>query len=186
MIMDKYPHELSGGMKQRVVIAASLIFNPNLIIADEPTTALDVVVQDGILQKIKELQKKYNMSIILISHNIALIAETCNKIAVMYGGKILEIADTISIFKDSHNPYTMSLINSIPSISGPLKKLTSISGSPPDLLYPPTGCIFHPRCPIADEICKEKTPTMIKVANDHYSQCHFSLDKRLKEMKFEY
>ncbi len=184
--MNSYPHELSGGMKQRVVIAMSLACNPEMVIADEPTTALDVVVQDQILKEIKTLQEKLNFMMCYISHDISVIFETCDKIAVMYGGKILEHADAESIYKIPHHPYTIGLLKSFPSIRGEVKRLVSIPGSPPNLLNPPPGCRFEPRCPIAKEVCSREEPPPITISKEHYSSCHFALDsKLLEDVEFE-
>jgi peptide/nickel transport system ATP-binding protein len=179
--MNHYPHEFSGGMKQRAIIAMSLICNPEVIIADEPTTALDVVVQDQILKKIKELQDKLKMAIIYISHDLSVLAEICDKIAIMYAGNIVEYADIISIFKNSHHPYTMALLRAFPSLQGPLRELKTIGGAPPDLKNPPSGCRFEPRCPYAEEICKKIPPQFEKVAKEHFSMCHFALDPQIKK-----
>lgn len=183
--MKSYPHEYSGGMKQRAIIAMSLICNPKLLIADEPTTALDVIVQDQILEKIKELQVKFDVSMLLITHDVSIVAEKSDKIAVMYGGKIVEYADTLSIFENSHHPYTIALLHSFPSILGQKKRLLSLSGAPPDLRNPPRGCRFEPRCPYAKAICRQIDPEMIQVSEGHYSLCHFALDPALKDIVFK-
>lgn len=172
--LNSFPHELSGGMKQRVIIAMSLICRPSLVILDEPTTALDVVVQDQILQGIKRLQRKLNFSIILISHDLSILAETCDHTAIMYGGRLVEIADTISIFKDPNHPYTMALLNAFPSITGPQRKLTFLRGSPPNLANPPSACRFEPRCSLAFDLCRHRKPELEKVADGHYSACHLA------------
>jgi len=174
--MDNYPHQFSGGMKQRVMIALSLICNPDLLIADEPTTALDVVVQDQILREIEDLQKKFNISMIMITHDLSIIAETCDKIAIIYGGKIFEYADSVSIFKNPCNPYTMLLINSFPSVRGPLKRLKSVQRNPPNSFTTLTTCPFGSRCSHAKEICRKKEPPFTKVRNGHYSYCHLALE----------
>lgn len=179
--MNNYAHEFSGGMKQRAVIAMSLLCNPNLIIADEPTTALDVVIQDQILQVINDIQSKLNFAVIMISHNMSVVAETCNKIAVMYAGEIMELADSTSIFDDTRHPYTMVLIKAFPSIRGPLRKLVSVGGSPPSLLHPPPACRFEPRCPFAEEVCRREKPALKETSHGHYSQCHFALDPKLRK-----
>lgn len=179
--MKSYPHELSGGMKQRVIIAMSLICDPQLIIADEPTTALDVVMQDQILYEVNNLQKKFDISMIYISHDMSVIAETCDKVAIMYGGKIVESAKTEDIFNSSHHPYSIALLNAFPSIRGPMKRLRSIGGAPPDLISSPPGCYFEPRCPFAKEICKKEGPPSVKVSEGHYSSCHYALDPRIQE-----
>ena len=169
---DRYPHELSGGMKQRVMIAMSLSCNPDLVIADEPTTALDVIVEAQVLKVIKELQSKLNLSMILISHDLSMIADTCNKVAIMYAGKIVESGDIITIYKEPLHPYTEKLISAFPSILGPKKEIPSIHGFPPDLLNPPSGCRFHPRCDYAMELCKKQEPVSINVGKEHSVACH--------------
>jgi peptide/nickel transport system ATP-binding protein len=184
---DNYPHEFSGGMKQRAIIAMSLVCNPNFIIADEPTTALDVVMQDQILNKIKNLQKELKFAMLVISHDISVIAETCNDIAIMYGGMIFEVADAVSIFHNSHNPYTLGLLSSFPNIRGPKKKLFSLKGNPPDLITSKPGCVFESRCPRSENVCKLEKPQLVLVnANkNHYSRCHFANDPKLSESIIE-
>jgi peptide/nickel transport system ATP-binding protein len=169
--MDNYPHEYSGGMKQRAVIAMSLACNPDLIIADEPTTALDVIVQDMILKELSRIQKKLNMSMIYISHDIAVIAEVAEKIAIMYAGKIVELSDAVTIFKKPAHPYTVGLMSSFPSIHGEKKKLVTIPGEPPNLLNAPDHCRFAPRCPFATKECWEKTPPYEEIEPNHYVAC---------------
>jgi len=170
--IDRYPHELSGGMKQRTMIAMALACNPDLVIADEPTTALDVIIQAQVLKVMKELRQKLNLSMILISHDLSIIAETCNKCAIMYAGKIVEYGDILSMFKKPLHPYTRELISAFPSIFGEKIKLHFIPGFPPDLLNPPLGCRFHPRCPYIVEVCKTKEPKMMQVNNQHFVACH--------------
>ncbi|HLR79696.1 MAG TPA: ABC transporter ATP-binding protein [Bacillota bacterium] len=153
--IDQYPHELSGGMRQRVMIAIALAGNPELLIADEPTTALDVTIQAQILELIKDLQERLNMSVLLITHDLGVVAETCDYVAVMYSGKIVEYADVRSIFKDPQHPYTVGLINSLPphdrDIEGDLPIIKGAIPSPSEM---PAGCRFEPRCPFASEICQ--------------------------------
>jgi peptide/nickel transport system ATP-binding protein len=171
--IDRYPHELSGGMKQRVIIAMSLACNPDLVIADEPTTALDVIIEAQVLKVMKDLQHKLNLSMILISHDLSMIAETCDKVAIMYAGKIAEQGDTESIYKEPLHPYTQKLVSAFPSIMGEKKELASIHGFPPDLLEPPPGCRFHPRCDYAMEICRKVEPPIVSVGNkNHEVACH--------------
>ena len=167
-----YPHEYSGGMKQRAVIAMALACNPDIIIADEPTTALDVIVQDQIISEIKKLQQKLHMTMIYISHDISVIAESCERIAVMYAGILAEYANAIDLFKNPMHPYTQALMNSFPSIVGPKKRLIPVPGEPPNLLNPPPGCRFHPRCPLATEICKREVPQFTEYENKHWAACH--------------
>ena len=166
-----YPHELSGGMKQRVVIAMALALRPSLVIADEPTTALDVVVQAQIMNLLKRLQRELKMSIILITHDMSLIAEIADKVAIMYAGKIVEIGSSDRVFNNPLHPYTRALINSIPSLRKELKKLEFIPGVPPDLIQPPPGCRFHPRCKYAFEPCNKEEPPMVEVEPGHYVSC---------------
>ncbi len=157
---DRYPHELSGGMKQRSITAMALACNPDIIIADEPTTALDVIVQAQVLRVMKELRSRLDLSMILISHDLSMIAETCNKTAIMYAGKIVEYGEVVPIFKEPLHPYTQKLINAFPSVLGEKIELSSIHGFPPDLLKPPPGCRFHPRCEHAMDICRKQEPTL--------------------------
>jgi len=172
--VKSYPHELSGGMKQRVMVAMSLVCNPDLIIADEPTTALDVVLQDFVFENIEELQKKLGFALIIISHDINIIAENCEKMAVMYAGSLMEYGDIFSIFKTPKNPYTAALLKAIINIKGPLDHLVPLEGAPPDLINPPSSsCLFEPRCTMAKEACRKKQPPMLQVADNHYSRCFF-------------
>jgi peptide/nickel transport system ATP-binding protein len=178
--MENYPHEYSGGMKQRAIIAMALACDPDMIIADEPTTALDVIVQDNIIQEIKNIQKKLEMTMMYISHDISVIAETCERIAVMYAGNVVEYADSVSLFASPLHPYTNGLLSSFPSIKGPLKPLTPIPGEPPNLLNPPEGCRFHPRCPYAQKICKDQVPAFKEYTERHYAACHFTGELSLR------
>jgi peptide/nickel transport system ATP-binding protein len=170
-IIKRYPHELSGGMKQRVAIAMALMLNPPLLIADEPTTALDVVVQAQIMNLLKELQAKLNLSLMFITHDLSLIAEIAHKTAIMYAGKIVEIGSSENIFYNPLHPYTKKLLGSIPKLRGDIKKLEFIPGSPPDLRTPPPGCRFHPRCPFVMDICRKEEPPLIEVEQNHYTAC---------------
>jgi len=171
----RYPHELSGGMKQRTVTAMALACNPSLIIADEPTTALDVIVQAQVMKVIRELQKKLNLSMMIISHDLSLISETSDEVAIMYAGRIVEYADTVTIFKEPLHPYTQKLIGAFPSILGPKRELSTIHGFPPDLINPPPGCRFHPRCQYAKEICKKDAPLLKNIGHKtHLVACHLA------------
>lgn len=169
---DNYPHEFSGGMKQRVVIAMALALNPSLVIADEPTSALDVLVQDKILRKISELQSKLNITLILVTHDVSVVTETCERVAVIYAGKIMEYGSTINIIENPYNPYTIGLLKSFPSIRGEKKELISIPGAPPNLLYPPKGCVFLERCPFSETACVNVIPELVEVESGHFSACH--------------
>ncbi len=173
--LEGYPFQFSGGMRQRAVIAMSLICRPALIIADEPTTALDVVVQDQILRKIEELQSELKFAMLVISHDLSVVAETCHRIAVMYGGQIFEQGDTAQVFAAPRNPYTLALLRSFPSVRGPLSRLEALPGNPPDLINPPPGCRFAPRCRYRREICTTTEPPTTEVGPGHYSRCHFAL-----------
>ncbi len=168
--VKSYPHELSGGMKQRVVIAMALALNPKLLIADEPTTALDVVVQAQIMNLLKRLKKELGMSLILISHDLSIIAEIADKVAIMYAGKIVELGRAEDIFLNPKHPYTSGLISSVPRLRGE-KRLTWIPGQPPDLISPPPGCRFHPRCPECMDRCRREEPPMIEIEPGHYVAC---------------
>lgn len=170
--LDAYPHQLSGGMRQRVVIAIALALNPPMLIMDEPTTALDVVVQKDILQQIARLREKLGFSILFITHDLSLLVEFSTHIAIMYAGEIIERAKARELFDNPLHPYTLGLMNSFPSISGDKHKLTGIPGAPPNLITPPTGCRFHPRCPKVMPICSRSTPLTRTTAVDHSVACH--------------
>ncbi|MCI4434460.1 MAG: ABC transporter ATP-binding protein [Thermoplasmata archaeon] len=172
--IDNYPHEYSGGMKQRAMIAMALALSPRLVLADEPTTALDVITQDRILLEIQNLQKETGISMILITHDVSVVAEVSNKVAVMYAGKIVEKGSTVEVFKHYAHPYTEGLMASFPTIVGEKRRLASIPGSPPDLVNPPKGCRFHPRCPYAKDICMEQEPPLIEISPGHFTACHFA------------
>ncbi len=176
---DDYPHQFSGGMKQRVVIAMALACNPKLIIADEPTTALDVTIQAQVLELMKELKIKFNTSILLITHDLGVVAETCDYVSIMYAGSSLEYGDVERIYNNPLHPYTVGLFNSIPSLDEDKDKLDVIPGTPPDPSNLPSGCRFHPRCSKCMEICKKETPKSIEVEKGHFVSC-FLYDKELK------
>ena len=172
--VDGYPHEFSGGMRQRAMIAMALACNPQFIIADEPTTALDVIMQDRILAEIRDIQKKLGIAMLIITHDISVVAEVAEKIGIMYAGKLVEHGDIKDIFARPAHPYTMGLMEAFPSIKGARKKLRAIPGSPPNLVTPPSGCRFHPRCRFATERCMQEVPPMIAVASEHFSACIFA------------
>ncbi len=170
-VLESYPFELSGGMAQRVMIAMAISSRPKLLIADEPTTALDVTIQAQILKLIKDLQERLGMSVLFITHDLGVVAQLCDRIGVMYAGHIVAYGSTYSILKDPKHPYTVGLMGAIPKPEHKGKKLPSIKGTVPNYLDPPNGCRFHPRCEYAMEICKEKKPEMVKVGKDHYVAC---------------
>jgi peptide/nickel transport system ATP-binding protein len=170
-MIDRYPHEFSGGMKQRAVIAMALACDPKLIIADEPTTALDVIVQEQILDELRKIQRDLGMSIIYISHDIAVIAEITDLIGVMYAGKLVEVGPTSSLFARPRHPYTWLILSSTPSITGPRRALAPLVGEPPNLLDPPSGCRFHPRCPFATQQCVDVEPPLAEIEPGHSIAC---------------
>ncbi len=167
----EYPHQFSGGMKQRVVIAIALACNPQLLIADEPTTALDVTIQAQVLDLMKELKKKYGMAMILITHDLGIIAETCDDVAVMYAGQIIERGSLEEIFNTARHPYTEGLFNSLPNIADRKERLKPIPGLMPDPTKLPKGCAFAPRCPYAKDSCIDKMPEEIHFGGTHYCRC---------------
>jgi peptide/nickel transport system ATP-binding protein len=171
-VMELYPHELSGGMQQRVIMAIALSSSPKLLIADEPTTALDVTIQAQLLILLKKLKETLGLSVLLITHNLGVVRELCDRIAIMYAGSIVESAKTDRVFKNPLHPYTRGLISSV--VTGRLrgKVLHYIPGNVPSLLHPPTGCRFHPRCGYAIEICKQSRPELLEVEDEHFVACY--------------
>jgi peptide/nickel transport system ATP-binding protein len=179
--IDDYPHQFSGGMRQRVMIAMALINDPDLLIADEPTTALDVTTQAQILNLMAKLQQDFGSAIIMITHDLGVIAEIADDVVVMYAARVAEQAPVQNLFKRPHHPYTWGLLGSLPRLDQNVERLTQIQGTPPSLLNPPRGCRFHPRCPYVMEICKEKEPELLPVSHDpeHFQRCH--LDEETKD-----
>ncbi|MEL9997659.1 MAG: ABC transporter ATP-binding protein [Sulfolobales archaeon] len=169
-VLRRYPHELSGGMKQRVMIAMALILRPKIVIADEPTTALDVVIQAQIMNLFKKIKKEFNQSIIFITHDLSLIAEIADNVAVMYAGKIVEYGNSDNVFNTPKHPYTQGLLKSIPRLKSK-EKLSWIPGTPPDLRNPPVGCRFHPRCPYVMDVCRREEPPIKDVGGNHLVAC---------------
>jgi oligopeptide transport system ATP-binding protein len=170
--MRSYPHHLSGGLAQRVVIAIALSAEPDLLLADEPTTALDVTVQAQILKLLKDLQQRLQMAVLLVTHDLGVVAQTCSRIAVMYGGRIVEQGSTEQIFESPRHPYTVGLLGSIPRVDGALsERLSSIPGAPPDLAKPLGGCTFHPRCPLARAECQVGQVPLVEVAAGQHAAC---------------
>ena len=171
-IVRRYPHNLSGGMKQRIVIAIALACHPILLIADEATSNLDVTIQAQILELLRELKQKEISSVLLITHDLGIVAETCDRVGVMYAGNLCEVADIKDLFRSPRHPYTRALLNSVPRLSQE-GELQSIEGSVPNLVTPPSGCRFHPRCPHAMEVCKGKFPEMKEVGKNHLVACYW-------------
>lgn len=169
--LKDYPHQFSGGMRQRVGIAAALACSPELLIADEPTTALDVTIQAQILELMKTLQKEYSTSLLMITHNLGIIAELCEKVAIMYGGTIVEYGTVKEVFGNPKHWYTVGLLNAIPSLTGKRERLHSIPGNVANAMNLPEGCRFHPRCQKCTQECKEKLPPMIQINRNHYARC---------------
>ncbi len=179
--IDDYPHQFSGGMRQRVMIAMALINNPDLLIADEPTTALDVTTQAQILNLLEKLQEDFGSAIIIITHDLGVIAEVADDVVVMYAAEVAEEGSVHSIFKRPHHPYTWGLLGSLPRLDTDVERLVQIQGQPPSLLNPPRGCRFHPRCPYVMDVCKTVDPPLSPVTDDpeHLQSCH--LDEETKD-----
>jgi len=169
--INDYPHQFSGGMRQRIMIGLAIVLNPDLVIADEPTTALDVIVQAKILDLLENLRKIYGMALIIISHDLSIILERCDKIIVMYAGHMFEYASSLELHRNPRHPYTQGLLQSIPNIELVDQKLAAIPGSPPNMLNPPTGCRFWPRCSYVMEICRTKEPPLIDTGHNHLVRC---------------
>ncbi len=177
--VDAYPHELSGGMRQRVMIAMALVLRPDILIADEPTTALDVTVQAQILELIRDLRENYGTAVMLITHDLGVVAETCDDVAVMYAGRIVERASREALFTTPEMPSTWGLLRSLPQLGGPRqKRLQPIQGLPPSLIRVPTGCPFHPRCPYRMEVCPREVPELLPAEGEHLVACHLPHEER--------
>jgi oligopeptide/dipeptide ABC transporter ATP-binding protein len=169
--MDNFPHEMSGGMRQRAMIAMALACNPDILIADEPTTALDVTTQAQILDVIRELRSDLGMAVLLITHALGVVAEMADRVAVMYAGRIVEYAPVDEIFQAPRHPYTRGLLQAIPDIARDQERLTTIPGTVPNLLRPPAGCRFWPRCPLGDAACRQQEPPLVEIAAGHWAAC---------------
>lgn len=181
--LRSYPHELSGGMRQRAIIAMALMFEPELLVADEPTTGLDVIVQRGVLNLLRRLQAEEKMSVIFVSHDIAVVAELCEHVAVMYAGEIVELGPTRAIFGAPFHPYTMGLEQAFPDIRDASRTLVSIAGVPPRLDRPLDGCPFTPRCPFAVEGCRIEKPAVRTISSGHVVACHFAEDAEINRKR---
>jgi peptide/nickel transport system ATP-binding protein len=168
-----YPHQFSGGMKQRAIIAMSLALNPSLIIADEPTTALDVIMQDQVMEQIVKVQREVRSSILIISHDISVVTEVCDRIVVMYAGRVVESCSVHEFHTLPCHPYSMGLIMAFPTLEGEVRRLVSIPGFPPDLSEEIDWCVFHDRCPFRQPVCREKDPPNLEVGPGHLARCHF-------------
>lgn len=169
--LDEYPHQMSGGMRQRVMIALALALRADLVIADEPTTSLDVIVEAKFLDLLKELQEEFALTIVMITHNIGVVAEIADRLAVMYAGQIVELGGVLDMFADPKHPYTQGLLRSVPNIHLDEAELYKMGGAPPSLLRPPPACKFHPRCPYVMEICRTKEPGLGEVGEEHLAAC---------------
>ena len=167
----EYPHQMSGGMRQRIVGAIAISCEPALLIADEPTTSLDLTIQAQYLSLLSDLQKRYHLALIFITHNLGIVAKMCDKVAVMYAGRMVESGPVRQIFNRPAHPYTEALLRSIPRLTDRRERLTAIEGQPPDMTSPPSGCAFHPRCPKAIERCQEQDPPIFEVAEDQRARC---------------
>jgi len=185
-ILKRYPHELSGGMRQRVMIAMALSCNPLMLIADEPTTALDVTIQAQILDLMKDLKKRFKTSILMITHDLGIIADLCDRVAVMYSGNIVEYATAVDLFKNPRHPYTIGLIKAIPSLEKKDQKLAVIRGMVPNLIYPPPGCRFHPRCDERMEICDKIKPRLVEIGDRYLIACHLFDPKYKDSPKYQW
>ncbi len=181
--IDDYPHQFSGGMRQRVMIAMALINNPDLLIADEPTTALDVTTQAQILNLIERLQQEFGSAVIMITHDLGVVAEIADDVVVMYAAEIAEKGTVDQIFKAPHHPYTWGLMGSLPRLDADVDRLVQIQGQPPSLLRPPKGCRFHPRCPYVMNVCKEVDPELAQAGDDpgHLQACHLDEETKTRE-----
>jgi oligopeptide/dipeptide ABC transporter ATP-binding protein len=179
--VDDYPHQMSGGMRQRVMIAMALSCDPQLLIADEPTTALDVTIQAQILELMRKLQDELGMSILLITHDLGVVAQNAQHVAVMYAGKVVEYSNTMEVFKNPRHPYTVGLFRSIPKLGVKMEKLDTIPGTVPSALEFPAGCRFHNRCPFATEKCAAEEPALLEIAPGHTVACHYADQVTLAE-----
>ncbi len=180
--IDEYPHKFSGGMRQRILIARALALRPSLLIADEPTTALDVTIQAQVLEIIKDMKEQYNLALMLITHNLGVVAELTDRVHIFYGGRVAEVASTYNIFTMPMHPYTIALLESIPSLDVEKGRLATIPGSVPQLINPPKGCRFHPRCKYAKDKCSQDIPVMEEKETGRFVACHYWEDVEISEL----
>lgn len=180
--IDEYPHKFSGGMRQRILIARALALRPSLLIADEPTTALDVTIQAQVLEIIKDMKEQYNLALMLITHNLGVVAELTDRVHIFYGGRVAEVATTYNIFTMPMHPYTIALLESIPSLDVEKGRLATIPGSVPQLINPPKGCRFHPRCKYAKDKCSVDIPVLEEKETGRFVACHFWEDVEVSEL----
>jgi peptide/nickel transport system ATP-binding protein len=171
-VAESYPHELSGGMKQRVTIAAAVLLKPSLLIADEPTTALDVVVQRVILQALQKIREQMGLALLYVTHDMAVLAELAHRMGIMYAGLMVEIGPAVGVFKDPLHPYTQGLLNTVPKLGGERHRVEGFGGRVPSPLEWPTVCHFHPRCPVAIDVCQEQEPPLVEVQPERLVACH--------------
>lgn len=172
-VLDSYAHQLSGGMKQRVLIALSLVLEPNVLVMDEPTAALDLLMQQSILKLIEDIKDEYELTVLMVSHDLGQVARIADRLAVMYAFEVIELGPSEDVVMDPAHPYTRALIDSVPDIDAPLDSMQSIEGTSPDPLQVPTGCSYHPRCPLADELCETEHPELHEVTEDHGAACFY-------------
>jgi peptide/nickel transport system ATP-binding protein len=184
-VLQAFPHELSGGMRQRVLIAMSLLLDPQLLILDEPTTALDILTQRAIIDVLRSVREQLGFAMLFISHDLSLAAELADRVATMYAGRLVEFGGVRDLFYTPRHPYTLGLIKAVPPVAGDLFEISSIPGAPPSLLNLPSGCSFHPRCGYARERCSVDTPPLYQVAADHVSACHYWSDVQLERTVVE-
>ncbi|OLD02153.1 peptide ABC transporter ATP-binding protein [archaeon 13_1_20CM_2_54_9] len=178
--INQYPHQLSGGTKQRIAIARAICCSPSLLLADEPTTALDVTIQAQILETLKGLKDRFNMSMVLITHDMGIVAETCDRVVILYAGQVYETGTTEQVFENPKHPYTEALLTSVPHLALKRERLSVIQGNIPNLIEPPSGCRFHPRCKYAQQICIDKVPELEPMEEGHLAACHFARELKLK------
>ena len=183
-VLDSYAHELSGGMQQRALIALSLVLEPNVLVMDEPTAALDLLMQRSILSLLKELQEKYDLTVVFITHDLPLVAGLADRLAVMYAFQVVEVGSARETVLDAAHPYTRSLLRSVPNIDIPLEEMQAIEGTAPDPVNTPEGCSYHPRCPLATEECRRTDPDFHRVDEDHHAAC-FHLDEAPEQIPFD-